>query len=394
MNLPERFSNLPEYTWPRLRALLDPHAPGGDPINMTIGEPRHAFPDFVGSILQEHLAGFAKYPANNGSEPLLEAIRDWLNGRYGVDVAPDRIMALNGTREGLFNAAVALSPAEKNGQQAAILIPNPFYQVYAVGARAAGAEPVFVDATADTGFLPDFAALPTETLERTTVVYMCSPSNPQGAVASADYWRELLSLAEKHDFRVFSDECYSEVWRYAPPPGGLEMAAKGGADPERVCVFHSLSKRSNLPGLRAGFVAGGAKSISEIRQLRAYAGAPLPEPLMAVSAAVWCDEAHVEASRARYQTKYNIADRVFDGIGAWHAPVAGFFCWLPVTDGEEAAVRLWRETGVRVLPGAYLSRGTKTGNPGAGFIRVAMVVDEKDLEQGLTLIRECIEVRD
>ena len=394
MNLPERFSNLPEYTWPRLRALLDPHAPGGDPINMTIGEPRHAFPDFVGSILQEHLAGFAKYPANNGSEPLLEAIRDWLNGRYGVDVAPDRIMALNGTREGLFNAAVALSPAEKNGQQAAILIPNPFYQVYAVGARAAGAEPVFVDATADTGFLPDFAALPTETLERTTVVYMCSPSNPQGAVASADYWRELLSLAEKHDFRVFSDECYSEVWRYAPPPGGLEMAATVGADPERVCVFHSLSKRSNLPGLRAGFVAGGAKSISEIRQLRAYAGAPLPEPLMAVSAAVWCDEAHVEASRARYQTKYNIADRVFDGIGAWHAPVAGFFCWLPVTDGEEAAVRLWRETGVRVLPGAYLSRGTKTGNPGAGFIRVAMVVDEKDLEQGLTLIRECIEVRD
>ena len=394
MNLPERFSNLPEYTWPRLRALLDPHAPGGDPINMTIGEPRHAFPDFVGSILQEHLAGFAKYPANNGSEPLLEAIRDWLNGRYGVDVAPDRIMALNGTREGLFNAAVALSPAEKNGQQAAILIPNPFYQVYAVGARAAGAEPVFVDATADTGFLPDFAALPTETLERTTVVYMCSPSNPQGAVASADYWRELLSLAEKHDFRVFSDECYSEVWRYAPPPGGLEMAATVGADPERVCVFHSLSKRSNLPGLRSGFVAGGAKSISEIRQLRAYAGAPLPEPLMAVSAAVWCDEAHVEASRARYQTKYNIADRVFDGIGAWHAPVAGFFCWLPVTDGEEAAVRLWRETGVRVLPGAYLSRGTKTGNPGAGFIRVAMVVDEKDLEQGLTLIRECIEVRD
>ncbi|MEM9970903.1 MAG: aminotransferase class I/II-fold pyridoxal phosphate-dependent enzyme [Pseudomonadota bacterium] len=390
MNLPERFSNLPEYTWPRLRALLDPLSPGGTAINMTIGEPRHAFPDFTGPMLQEHLAGFGKYPANNGTDALLEAISEWLNGRFDVDVSTDRIMALNGTREGLYNAAVALGPAKKNGAQAAVLIPNPFYQVYAVGARASGAEPVFVPATAETAFLPDFGALPGDLLERTTIAYICSPSNPQGAVADEGYWRDLLALAEKHDFRVFSDECYSEVWRHAPPPGALEMVAKVGANPEHVCAFHSLSKRSNLPGLRSGFVAGGAESIAAIRQLRAYAGAPLPGPIMAVSEAVWRDEAHVMASRARYQAKYDIADAVFDGIADWAAPEAGFFCWLPVDDGEKAAKTLWQETGVRVLPGAYLSRDVDGANPGAGYIRVAMVVEEDELRQGLTLIKDCI----
>ena len=390
MTFPERFSNLPEHVWPRLRALLDSHAAGGAPINMTIGEPRHAFPDFVGQILAEHLAGFAKYPVNNGSDALLEAISDWLAARYGLRLPTERLMALNGTREGLFNAALALSAEEKRGKRPVVLVPNPFYQVYAVGAFASGAEPVYVPATAETGFLPDFAALPAEVLDRATVAYICSPSNPQGAVASEDYWRDLLAIADRHDFRVFSDECYSEIWRYAPPPGALEMAEKTGADPERVCIFHSLSKRSNLPGLRSGFVAGGPESIRAIRQLRAYAGAPLPEPLMAVAEAVWRDEEHVTASRARYQAKYDIADRVFEGRSDWAAPAAGFFLWLPVEDGEAAAVKLWTETGVRVLPGAYLSRGTDAGNPGAGHIRVAMVVDEDELEQGLTLIRDCI----
>ncbi len=394
MNFPERFSNLPEYTWPRLRALLGAHEPGGDVVNMTIGEPRHAYPDFVGPILSEHLSDFGKYPANNGTDGLLQAICGWLKLRFGVELPIDQTMALNGTREGLFNAAVALGAERKNGAAPVMLIPNPFYQVYAIGARASGAEPVFVPATKATGYLPDFASLPTEVLDRTTIAYICSPSNPQGAIADEDYWRDLLALAERHDFRVLADECYSEIWRDAPPPGGLEMAAKFGADPERVMVFHSLSKRSNLPGLRSGFVAGGPQSMAAVRQLRAYAGTPLPGPIMAVSEATWRDEAHVEASRARYRAKYEIADRVFADIDAWNAPEAGFFLWLPVEDGERAAVKLWTETGVRVLPGAYLSADTKQGNPGAGYIRVAMVVEENELEQGLTLIRECIEVRD
>ena len=373
MVFPERFSNLPAYAWPRLRALLDPVEPGGEPVNLTIGEPRHAFPDFVATTIAEHAASFGNYPANDGAPVLLEAISAWLKGRFGVDVPVDRIMALNGTREGLYNAAMALSPEEKNGRPV-VLIPNPFYQVYAIAAISVGAEPRFLAAT----------------LERTTVAYLCSPANPQGAVASPAYWRDLLALAEKHDFRIFSDECYSEVWKDEKPVSGLQMAIEAGADPERVVIFHSLSKRSNLPGLRSGFVAGGPESIRRIRQLRAYAGAPLPMPLQYASARVWADEDHVEVSRRRYVAKYQIADEVFADIDGCGAPEAGFFLWLPVEDGEAAASRLWRETGVRVLPGAYLSREVDGLNPGKGYIRVAMVAEEQELQRGLTALRDCL----
>ena len=185
-----------------------------------------------------------------------------------------QVMPLNGTREGLYNVAMALCPEEKRGQRPVVLIPNPFYQVYMIAAISVGAEPVFVPATAETGHLPDYAALPEEVLNRTVAAFVCSPANPQGAVASPAYWREVMALAEKWDFQVFSDECYSEIWRDAAPTGALEIAAETGADPERVLIFQSLSKRSNLPGLRSGFVAGGPQSIRRIRQLRAYAGAP------------------------------------------------------------------------------------------------------------------------
>ena len=390
MAFPERFSNLPEYAFPRLRALLDPHQPGGAPVVMTIGEPRHAMPPFVAEVLAGAIGGFARYPANNGTPALLEAIGAWTARRYGVALGPERLMVLNGTREGLFNAALALSPERKAGQAPLVLMPNPFYQVYAVAALTAGAEPMFVPATAETGFLPDYASLPPAVLDRVTIAYLCSPANPQGAVASQEYLADLLALAEKHDFRVFADECYSEIWRDAPPPGILQVAQAVGADPERVVAFHSLSKRSNLPGLRSGFVAGGAKSIAAVRQLRAYAGAPLPEPLQAVAAAAWADEAHVEASRALYQEKYRIADRVLGNVPGYFAPPAGFFLWLPVEDGEAAAVRLWRETGVQVLPGAYLSRDVGGQNPGAGFIRVALVATPTETESGLTRLRDCL----
>lgn len=390
MAFPERFSNLPEYAFPRFRALLDHHQPGGNPLAMSIGEPRHPVPDFIGEILQRELAGFGKYPANDGTPELLSAISSWLGRRYGVDVAENRIMALNGTREGLFNAAVALSPECKNGQTPVILTPNPFYQVYAVAALTVGAEPRFLPATAETGHLPDFAALDPALLDRTTIAYICSPANPQGTVASRDYWRTLLTLAEKHDFRIFADECYCEIYRDTPPPGVLEVAQELGADPERVFSFHSLSKRSNLPGLRSGFVAGGPDSIRRIRQLRAYAGAPLPGPLQAVAAAAWSDEGHVEISRALYQRKYGIADEIFADLPGYMSPEAGFFLWLPVKDGEEATLKLWRETGLRVLPGAYLSRDIETGNPGAGYIRVALVAPEDETRRGLTLLRDCL----
>lgn len=390
MAFPERFSNLPDYAFPRLRTLLDPHEPGGEPIVMTIGEPRHSVPDFVGPILQSHMDEFGKYPPNEGTPGLLAAIAGWLRLRYGADLPPDRIMVLNGTREGLFDACLALCPEAKNGRQPAVLMPNPFYQPYAAAALSVGAEPVYVEAGPATGFLPDYAGLPADILDRTALAYLCSPANPQGAVASRDYIAGILRLAEQHDFILLADECYSEIWRDLPPAGALQVAAETGADPERVAVFHSLSKRSNLPGLRSGFVAGGRGAIARFRQLRAYGGAPLPLPVQHVSERAWSDEAHVEASRALYQEKFRIADRVLAGLQGYQGPDGGFFLWLPVDDGEQAALKSWRETGVRVLPGAYLAREVAGHNPGKGYIRVAMVAPKDEMRRGLTMLRDCL----
>jgi aspartate/methionine/tyrosine aminotransferase len=222
------------------------------------------------------------------------------------------------------------------------------------------------------------------------LAYLCSPANPQGAIAPADYLARLLTLAERHGFTLLADECYSEIWRDAPPPGALQLAAQLGADPERVMAFHSLSKRSNLPGLRSGFVAGGAQGIARMRQLRAFAGAPLPLPVQRVSERAWADEAHVTANRALYHAKFALADQVFAGANGYRAPEGGFFLWLPVEDGEAAALRLWRETGVRVLPGAYLSREVNGENPGRGYIRVALVAPAEEMQRGLIRLRDCL----
>ncbi len=391
MKFPERFSNLPEYAFPRLRTLLADHQPGGPEIAMSIGEPKHPMPDFVGEVIAAHLDGFSKYPPNDGSADLLAAISNWIKRRYGVDKDPAReIIALSGTREGLFNAAIALCPETKNGKRPKILIPNPFYQVYAVASLAVSADPVFIPCPAAGGFLPDLDGISTATLDQTAIFYLCSPSNPQGAIASRTYWKKLIALAEKHDFQIFADECYSEIYRDTPPPGVLEIAHEVGADPERVLAFHSLSKRSNLPGLRSGFAAGGAKSIAELKRLRAYSGAPLPLPLQAVAARTWSDEAHVILSRDIYRAKYRIADEVFSDVQGYLSPEAGFFLWLPVDNGEVAAVKLWRETGVKVLPGAYLAREVDGINPGAAYIRVAMVAEQQEMQRGLLAIRDCI----
>ncbi len=387
MMYPERFSNLPDYAFPRLRTLLNGVEPGGDPVVMTIGEPTHPFPDWVGEELAANLAGFNRYPPNPGSDELLSAITGWISRRYGVP--EPAAMALNGTREGLYNAAMALCPEDKNGRPV-VLTPNPFYQVYMVAALSVAAEPVFVDATAETGFLPDYTALPEDILNRTAIAYICSPANPQGVVASRDYWRDLLELAERYDFRIFADECYSEIYRDDAPVGILTVAHEMGADPERVVLFNSLSKRSNLPGLRSGFVASGPGAIAQMQQLRNYAGAPLPLPLQAVAARAWSDEAHVEANRALYHAKYALADEILSDVPGYMSPVAGFFLWLPAEDGEAATVRLWRETGVKVLPGSYLAQDGTAGNPGHGYIRVALVAAQDDTRRGLTALRDCL----
>jgi aspartate/methionine/tyrosine aminotransferase len=388
MQYPQRFSDLPEYAFPRLRRLLAGHAPGGPEVAMSIGEPKHPLPALVARTVAEHAHEYALYPPNDGTPDLRAAIADWVAVRYGVALDPDtQIVALNGTREGLFNAALALSPETKAGARPAVLMPNPFYQAYGAAALAAGAEPVTVPATAENGFLPDFAALSAAVLDRATLLYLCSPSNPQGAVADDAYWRSLIALAERHDFRVIADECYAEIYRDAAPTGALQVAQDSGADPERVVIFHSLSKRSNAPGLRSGFAAGGPRTIGAMSRLRAYGGAPSPLPLQRAAAALWRDEEHVIASRALYRAKYGLADRILGEMPGYTSPKAGFFLWLRVGDGEAAAVCLWREAGVRVLPGGYLGREAPGGNPGHEYLRVALVAPEEEVARGLEAIR-------
>lgn len=391
MDFPERFSNLPPYAFPRLRALLDIHPAGGDVLHMSLGEPKHKFPAFIAEVLASNIAGFNSYPSNDGKPALLSAISAWLKRRYAIDVNPEtEIVTLNGTREGLFNAQIALSPERKNGQAPKVLMPNPFYQVYAVGAVTAGAQPVFVSAHAENNFMPDYATLSSDVLDQTTIAFLCSPANPQGAVASYEYWVQLIKLAEKHDFKIFADECYSEIYRDAAPVGALQVAREIGADPERVVIFHSLSKRSNLPGLRSGFAASGPKNIAAIKQLRNYSGAPNPTPLQDVATAVWADEDHVDINRNLYREKYKAADAIFGDVSGYAPPQAGFFLWLPVDNGEQATLKLWQDTGVRVLPGAYLSRETPDGNPGERYIRIAMVADFEDTKRGMQTIRESL----
>ena len=398
MHYPDRYANLPEYAFPRLRRLLADHSPGGVEIAMSLGEPQHAVPEFVGPIMLEHSATLSKYPPNESLPELRTAISNWLARRYRVAEAyrdPEtQIFPLNGTREGLFAACIALSPELKNGKQPAVLLPNPFYQCYTVAAVTAGAEPVYLPCGPETGFLPDYSALPTELLDRTSVAYICSPANPQGVCADRAYWETLLNLAERHDFRVFADECYSEIYRDAPPTGALEVASDIGADPERLVCFHSLSKRSNLAGLRSGFAVTGPQNRARLLQLRAYVGAPLPIPAQHAAAACWRDETHVDANRALYQEKYRIADDILGNSPGFMAPEAGFFLWLDVGDGEKAAVKLWQETGVKALPGSYLSRPIAPefggGDPGTQYLRLALVAPAEDVTKGLTAVRDIL----
>jgi N-succinyldiaminopimelate aminotransferase len=386
---PERFSHLPEYAFPRLRALLDGHKFVGPQFNMTIGEPQHLYPLWIKDVLLDHLDGFNRYPANDGIEKLQISIVDWFYKRFGVTLSSDKnILPLNGTREGLYNVSMALCPEKLSDRQPFVLIPNPFYQVYMISALSVNSEPLFISTDEQSGHLPDYFGLKAAILNRTSAAYICSPSNPQGAVATVDYLTALIELAEKYDFIIFADECYSEIYRYAPPPGLMQVSEKLGADPNRVVTFHSLSKRSNLPGLRSGFAASGEKNIKQMKQLKAYSGAPIPEPLQHVSASVWSDEEHVVKNRKIYEKKYKIADQIFDDFDGYFSPEAGFFLWMNVGDGEKVALELWQNCGVRVLPGRYLAKDFNGQSPGDQFIRVAMVSELEETKRGLSKIRE------
>jgi len=372
----------------RLTELIAGIEPGKPVINLSVGEPQHAIPPFVGAAIAEHLAEFGRYPANKGIEPFRRAVAAWLGRRYRLARAVDaetEVLVLNGTREGLFLAAIAAKRwVSPRAGKPAVLIPNPFYAAYAAGALAAGCEPVYLPATRASGFLPDLAALDEALLKRTVACYLASPSNPQGAVADRGYLEKLAGLARRFGFLVFADECYCEIYSTQAPPGMLEAS---GPDLANVVVFHSLSKRSNLPGLRVGFAAGDRRFLASYLELRNIAAPQVPVPMQHVAVAAYGDEAHVEENRKLYSAKFDLADQIIGNRYGYQRPAGGFFLWLDVSrhgGSETVTKRLWQEAGVRVVPGRYLAREQADGsNPGADYIRVAMVQDKAATAEAL-----------
>jgi N-succinyldiaminopimelate aminotransferase len=376
----------------RTRSLLEGMEPGLPPIDMTIGEPRHAMPELFRGALLEGFAGFSKYPPIGGTLELLEAIAGWLGRRYpslaGAIEAARHIVPLSGSREGLFSAIFPAMARRPDLARPAVLMPNPFYQAYLAAVVAAQAEPVMLTTAEETGFLPDLDAIAPDLLARTVAFYLASPANPQGAVASPDYLVRAIGLARQHGFLLFLDECYSEIYTDEPPTGGLEAAQRLGNGFANVLIFNSLSKRSNLPGLRSGFIAGDPDFLAAFAKFRNVAAPQMPLPVQHASAVLWSDDAHVAPGQQLYRAKFAAAEELLKSNLKPAIPAGAFFLWLRMAHfggGEEAAKTFWKECGVKVLPGAYLAQTETSGhNPGADYIRVALVDD-------LALTREAFE---
>lgn len=375
----------------RLSELIAGIAPGLPAIDLGVGEPRHGVPAFVAPVLAAHVAAFGQYPRNEGTPAFREAAAAWAARRFGLPRVPDpgtEVLVLNGSREGLFLAAIVAQRYVRNrAGRPAILIPNPFYAAYAAGAAAADCDAVFLPAVRDTGFLPDLDAVPEALLRRTVALFLASPSNPQGAVASPAYLAHAAALARRYGFLVFSDECYSEIYSDTAPTSILAAAGDGF---DNVLAFQSLSKRSNLPGLRAGFVIGDRRFLKPFLDLRTVAAPQVPVPAQEVAIAALADEAHVAANRALYRDKFDLADAIIGSRYGYRRPAGGFFLWLDVSahGGDETATRtLWRDAGVRVLPGSYAARQDDDGgNPGRGYIRAALVHDRDTTAEALRRI--------
>jgi len=396
-------AEMPPSSFDRLAQLLGPIEPkltvGNQPVLMTIGEPQDPPPKFVTDVITRHERGFGRYPPIAGTAGLRRACADWLKRRYDLGndaVDPDtEILPLAGSREGLFYALFALVPEEKNGGKPVILIPNPFYGVYPAAVLAAGAEPYYVASKAENNFLPDFATVPEDVLKRTVAAFYCSPSNPESAVATEDDWARVFALADRYDFVVLADECYSEIYDTAPPAGAIAVRAHEGKRFTRLLSFHSLSKRSNLPGLRSGFMAGPESLMKPLRGFRNLAAPQMAVPVMEASQVAWEDDAHVEENRALYRRRFDLAERFLGHRPGFVRPKGGFYVWLDVGDGAGFAARLWAQTGVRVMPGAFMGReeipGTPASNPGHAYVRIALVHDLVTIERALGRVADVLE---
>lgn len=368
------------YPFEKLAALLDSAGATSTlpSIRLSIGEPQHATPECVREALVGHLEGLAIYPTTSGTLELRCAIALWLRQRYGIELdSASQILPVNGSREALF----AFAQCVIDGQQsdARVLCPNPFYQIYEGAALLAGAQPLFVNLTPENGYAMPVAELSAKKLDRVQLLYACSPNNPTGRVITQEEWETLFALADRHDFVIASDECYSEIYpdEDAPPLGALQAAVRAGrTDFRNLVVFSSLSKRSNVPGLRSGFVAGDAEILRKFLRYRTYHGCAMSPTTQAASIAAWRDEAHVIENRRLYREKFA---QVIPILSPWldvSAPDAGFYLWAGVPGCDRAFARdLYAAYNVTILPGSLLARDTPTGNPGQGRVRISLVAE-------------------
>lgn len=365
-------------------------------IALSIGEPQHAPPAIALRAMTESLAGLSRYPLTRGEPALRHAIASWLTRRFHLHnqpINPEReVLPVAGTREALFSFAQAVINAGQTATpRPVVLMPNPFYQIYEGAAFLAGAEPYYYPTTAETGFLPDFNAIPAEIWARAQLIYVCSPGNPSGAVLDRARVKTLFELADAHKVVIAADECYSEIYfdEAAPPAGFLQMANElGRHDWRNLVVFHSLSKRSNLPGLRSGFVAGDADILAQYLKYRTYQGCALSLPVQETSIAAWNDETHVQDNRNQYRAKFDAVLDILSPVLPVVRPDAGFYLWANVGNDECSFTRaLFAEQNLTVLPGRYLSRPFEGSDPGAGYVRMALVAELKDCIEAAKRIR-------
>ncbi len=389
-------AKLQPYPFERLRELLAGAKPPADlpPINLSIGEPKHATPPFIRAALADALAGLAQYPATLGAPALREAIAAWLARRFALPAvdAATQVLPVNGSREALFAVAQAVVDRTRDPL---VIAPNPFYQIYEGAALLAGAQLLLLPTTADNGFRMEFDRVSPAEWQRVQLVYVCTPANPTGRVMTLAEWRELFALSDRYGFVIASDECYSEIYfdEARPPLGGLQAAHASGRDGfPRLVVFGSLSKRSNVPGLRSGFVAGDAAVLREFLRYRTYHGNAMSPPVQAASVAAWTDEAHVRDNRRLYASKFAQATPIVARALPTAMPEAAFYLWArtPIDDAEYAR-RLHTERNVTVLPGSFLARARAGLNPGAGYVRIALVAGVEEVLDAAHRIAEFTE---
>lgn len=386
-----QLSLLHPYPFEKLNQLFADIQPADLPlIALSIGEPKHPAPAFVQQAIIEHFEHLSTYPNSKGLPELRQSIAAWLTRRFCLThIDPEQhILPVSGTREAIFSFVQAMVKRE---DQPYVVMPNPFYQIYEGATLLAGAKPYFINCSEENGYLGDFDAVPQHVWQNTALLFVCTPGNPTGAVISKQQLKKLIALSDEYGFVIASDECYSELWFEQAPVGLLEVCAEMGRHDYKNCVvFHSLSKRSNLPGMRSGFVAGDAALLKPYLKFRTYHGAAMPVQHQLASIAAWNDEQHVEENRVQYRAKFDLFQQELGHLLPLQKPDAGFYYWLKVDHDEKFAKMLMEKAHIKVLPGRYLSRDTKSGNPGENHVRLALVADLAQCEQAIQRLKNVL----